>query len=261
MADAFFVQEAADRFVPTEFTRGPWDAGAQHGGPPTALAGYVVEHRPGARDDMGVTRVTVEIMRPVPLAPLNVTTRAVHSGRSLEVVEAVLTPDDGRAVLRATVQRIRIDGDAAKPHETRASIIAPSDTPEHGFTFPFEVGYHTGMESRFVSGSFTERGPATCWMRMRVPLIDGQPVDALSRVLTAADSGNGISNVLDLREHLFINPDLSVHLHRYPEGEWVCLESQTTIGDTGAGLADTALYDQCGPIGRGAQSLFIAPRR
>ncbi len=96
---------------------------------------------------------------------------------------------------------------------------------------------------------------------MRVPLIDGQPVDALSRVLTAADSGNGISNVLDLREHLFINPDLSVHLHRYPEGEWVCLESQTTIGDTGAGLADTALYDQCGPIGRGAQSLFIAPRR
>ncbi len=261
MGDAFFVQEAVDRFVATDFTRGPWDAGAQHGGPPTALAGHVIEHRPGVRTDMRVTRLTVEIMRPVPIAPLNVTTRVVHGGRSVEVIEAVLTPDDGRAVLRATAQRIRIDSRAATPHRPLPLVPAPSDTPEHGFSFPFDVGYHTAMESRFVSGSFTDRGPATCWMRMRVALLDGEPIEPLSRVLVAADSGNGVSNVLDLREHLFINPDLSVHLHRFPDGEWVCVESHTTIGDAGAGIADTALHDQSGPIGRSVQSLFIAPRR
>jgi acyl-coenzyme A thioesterase PaaI-like protein len=261
MADAFFVQVAADRFAPTELTRGPWDAGAQHGGPPSALAGYIAEHRPGARTDMHVTRCTSEIVRPVPIAPLNVATRVVHSGRSVEVIEVVLTPDDDRPVLRATVLRIRVDTDAAEPHVVSPVVPGPDGVSADAFPFPFEVGYHTAMESRFVAGSFSDRGPATCWMRMRVPLIEGEPITPLSRTLIAADSGNGISNVLDLRQHLFINPDLSVHLHRYPDGEWVCLESNTTIGDGGTGMADTALHDERGRIGRAAQSLFVAPRR
>ena len=116
--------------------------------------------------------------------------------------------------------------------------------------FPFDVGYHTAMESRFVSGSFIERGPAVCWMRMRVPLVDGQPIAPLTRVLVAADSGNGISNILDLREHLFVNPDLSVHLHRYPDGEWVCLQSETSIGARRRRRRHRRCTISCGPIGR-----------
>jgi acyl-coenzyme A thioesterase PaaI-like protein len=260
MTEAFYLQEAADRFVPTELTRGPWDAGAQHGGPPSALAGHAIENRPDARADMRVTRLSVELMRPVPIAPLNVTTRVVHGGRSVEVVEAVLTPDDGRPVLRASAQRIRTDPDADHAADPQPAVRPPDGLPERPFPLPYEVAYHTGIETRFASGAFSEPGPATCWMRMRVPLVEGHPIAPLSRALIAADSGNGVSGVLDWRDYVFINPDLSVHLHRYPEGEWVCIESCTTLGGAGIAMADTAMHDVRGPIGRAAQSLLIAPR-
>lgn len=51
-----------------------------------------------------------------------------------------------------------------------------------------------------------------------------------------------------------------MHLYRYPIGEWVCLDAKTSIDADGIGLADTALFDQSGPVGRSAQSLFVAAR-
>ena len=255
---AFFVRDADDRFAATEYTRGPWDAGAQHGGPPAALAGHLVETRPGARTDMRVTRMTVEILRPVPIAPLTAALRTVHSGRSVEVVEVLLTPDDGRLVLRATAQRIRVaddPGDRPSPQ-----LPPPAEGVPRQFEFPYRVGYHTALETRFVAGSFTDRGPAICWTRLTAHVVSGEPISQLSRVLAAADSGNGISNVLDFDTHLFVNPDLTVYLHRYPAGEWVALDAHTTLGGGGIGVADTVLSDERGPIGRGVQSLFIAER-
>ena len=256
---AFFVQVDDGRFESTELTRGPWDAGAQHGGPPSALAGHVVETRSEARSDMRVTRMTVELMRPVPIAPLNVATRTIHSGRSVEVVEVTLTPDNGKPVLRATAQRIRVaDDDLAD--EPTPQLPPPDTIAPHQWEFPFEVGYHTALETRFVQGSFTERGPATCWTRVRGSIVEGVPPSPLGRVLAAADSGNGISNVLDFDKYLFVNPDLTVVLHRYPAGEWVALDARTTLGGAGIGVAEATLHDEHGPVGHGLQSLFIAPR-
>jgi len=256
---AFFEQVDDSRYASTELTRGPWDPGAQHGGPPSALAAHVVETRPGARTDMRVTRMTVELRRPVPIAPLNVATRTVHSGRSVEIVEVTLTPDDGRTVLHATTQLIRTE-DGAPVDEPTAQVPAPDDLPSSRFAFPFETGYHQVMEARFVSGAFAEPGPAVCWTRLQVPIVAGVPSSPLCRVLAAADSGNGVSNVLDFDKHLFVNPDLTVVLHRYPAGEWVCLDARTTLGGDGIGVADTALHDERGPIGRGVQSLLIGAR-
>ena len=256
---AFYIREAADRFTATELTRGPWDAGAQHGGPPSALVGHLIESHPGARADMRVTRLTVELLRPVPIAPLNVTRRSVHSGRSVEVVEVTLTPDDGKPVLRATAQRIRTTGDGGADQPV-AQLPPPDGIAPRQFEFPFEVGYHTALDTRFVAGSFAQRGPATCWTRLRVPIVDGAPISPLSRVLAAADSGNGISNVLNFDRYLYVNPDLTVVLHRYPAGEWVGLDARTTLGGNGIGVADAELHDERGRIGRGVQSLFVAPR-
>jgi len=95
---------------------------------------------------------------------------------------------------------------------------------------------------------------------MRVPLVAGEKILPLERVLAAADSGNGISNVLDFSTHVFVNPDLSVHLHRHPTGEWVCVEAGTSISSAGIGMTEAALHDEDGPIGRSVQSLFVAPR-
>ena len=123
-----------------------------------------------------------------------------------------------------------------------------------------DVGYHTAMEWRSVDGGFLEPGPATVWMRMGCPLVAGEEPTPLQRTLVAADVGNGISAVLDWRRYLFINVDLTVHLERMPEGEWVCVDAVTLPQRNGIGTAESVLSDERGRIGRAAQALLIAER-
>jgi Acyl-CoA thioesterase C-terminal domain/Acyl-CoA thioesterase N-terminal domain len=249
---AFYSQVADDRFESTEHTRGPWDAFSQHAGPPAALLGRAIEKV--ARPDLRLARLTFDISRPVPIAPLTVTTRTVREGRSVALIEAAIEP-----YMRCSALLIR-QSPQPLPEVAGPGPRLEDARPQPFFPVPWKVGYHTSMEVRFGAGSFLEPGPATCWMRMRVPLVRGEEPSPLARVLAAADSGNGVSNVLDFSRHLFVNADLTVHLIRYPAGDWVCLEAATFVDPAGIGLADTALYDEHGRIGRGAQSLFVAAR-
>ena len=260
MPDAFFIPGDPGRFLATELTRGPWDPGLQHAGPPAALLGRAVEGH-GDRGDQQVARITFEVVRPLPIAELTVATRTLRGGRSVELVEATLRAGETE-VLRATALRIRRAAGLELPEGLVPGPRLPG--PEAGRTVPFfptgqEAGYHTAMEARFVAGSFLEPGPATVWMRMRHPLVPGEAPSPLCRVLVAADSGNGVSASLDYRRWRFINPDLTVYLLRYPVGEWVALEAATSVA-AGVGLADTTLHDTHGPIGRSAQALFVDRR-
>jgi hypothetical protein len=121
-----------------------------------------------------------------------------------------------------------------------------------------EVGYHTAMEYSFIEGGFLEPGPATVWMRMQQPLVEGEEPTPLQRLLVVADVGNGVSAVLDWREYLFINTELTVHVLRPPEGEWIGVDAVTRVD--GVGLAETVLYDERGRVGRGAQTLLVRQR-
>ena len=259
MSDAFYSVLGPDRFQATELTRGPWDPGLQHAGPPAALLGRAVE-RHGDRGDLQVARVTFEIARPLPIAELRVAARPLRGGRSVELVEATLLAGEAE-VMRATALRVRT-ADLDLPAGLVPGPRLPG--PDAGRSMPFfptgqEVGYHTAMDVRFVAGSFLEPGPATVWMRMRHPLVPGEAPSPLCRVLVAADSGNGVSAALDYRRWRFINPDLTVYLMRPPAGDWVALEAATTAA-AGVGLADTTLHDEQGPVGRAAQALFIDRR-
>jgi hypothetical protein len=113
---------------------------------------------------------------------------------------------------------------------------------------------------RYVAGDFDRRGPATVWVRLAVPVVAGEEITPLQRVVAAADMGNGVSSELDFTQYLFINPDLTVYLHRPAIGEWVCLDASTTIGVPGAGVAQSALWDAHGPIGRSLQGLLVERR-
>jgi hypothetical protein len=275
MAEAFFERDG-DRYVPSELTRGPWDPGSQHAGPPAALVGREVE-RIATEGRRRVGRITFEILRRVPIRPLTVGARVVRPGRSVEMVEAVLSDAEAELV-RATAWRFR-EGEVDLPAEVTSaggpgaagpwsSTLRPGfappgpdrGEPREFFSTGQDVGYHTAMDYRFVSGAFVEPGPATVWMRGRHPLVAGEEPTPLERVLLAADSGNGISAALDYERFVFINVDLSVHLNRAPAGEWVCLDAITVAERTGTAITDTALYDERGPIGRAAQTLLIAER-
>jgi hypothetical protein len=175
--------------------------------------------------------------------------------------EASLTDEAGEPLMRAQGWRLRtepVSFEAPEPSE-------PPPGPESGepgqfFHTGYDVGYHAAMEYRFTEGAFMELGPATVWMRMAVPLLPGEEPTPLQRVLAAADSGNGVSAALDWSKYLFINVDLTVHLHRMPLGEWVCLDAVTLPEVNGVGMADTRLLDERGPIGRAAQTLLVAER-
>ncbi|MEU7427525.1 thioesterase family protein [Streptomyces sp. NPDC040750] len=260
-AHAFYERESHDRFLPTANTRGPWDAASQHAGPPAALLGLAAEQRPGGRPDLRVARLTYEIVRPVPIRPLTVSTRVLRAGRSVELVRVGLTPDGGDEVMRATVLLMRTVPDSVPTVSPGPQVTGPGAVPPKAFfPVPWDQGYHTAMEVRFAAGSFLEPGPATAWMRMRVPLVAGEAVTPLSRVLTAADSGNGVGSALDFHRYVFVNADLTVSLHRHPEGEWVCLDARTMVDGAGIGLAESALHDEKGPLGRGTQTLYVTAR-
>jgi len=256
-----FYEPDGDVIVPTELTRGPWDPGAQHAGPPAALLARAVERlEDGAEFQVG--RITFEVLRSVPIAPLRAEARIVRPGRRVQFVEATLSDSEGEA-MRASAWRLRtipVDLPAEAAGPDRAVPGPAAGQVREFFDTGQAVGYHTAMEVRFVEGAFREPGPATVWMRMRGPLVEGEEPSPLQRVLVAADAGNGVSAALDLGRYLFINVDLSVHLERMPAGEWVCLDAVTLAQPTGVGTADTVLLDEGGRIGRAVQTLLVSRR-
>jgi hypothetical protein len=259
VSDAAFFRADGARFVPTELTRGPWSSQHQHAGPPAALLARELESQPAA-GPMQVARITFEILRPIPIEPLGASARQVRGGRSVELLEGTLFDAAGELV-RASAWRIRTGQVELELPEAPPAPSPPDESEETPFfDFGSEAGYHTAVDARVAGGSFREPGPATVWLRMRQPLLAGEDPSPLTRVLVAADSGNGVSWTLPMSRYLFVNVDLSVHLHRLPRGEWVCLEAATTPERTGVGLADTALWDEDGPIGRSLQTLLVDRR-
>ena len=254
--DSFFVPLGDDRWQATAHTTGPWDARFQHGGPPSALLGRAVE-RCAPRADVVVARLTVEILGAVPVGELELRSRVARPGRSVELVEAVLSAG-GRDVARAAAWRV-LRTTQAVPSRVPAAPAVPADsTPVRAEGWV--DGYLSAVEWRFAEGRFGQPGPATAWTRLLHPLVPDEDNSPLTRVLAVADSGNGLSSELDMTRWHFINPELTVHLHREAVGEWVCVEARTAISPGGAGLATTALHDLDGPLGVGAQSLLVAPR-
>jgi hypothetical protein len=259
--DAFY-ERYGDFFRATELTRGPWDPGAQHAGPPAALLGYAMEGLPDS-EGFQIGRVTCEILRPVPIAPVRVQARVVRPGRRVQMLEAELSDAEGEVLMRARAWRIR-SGEVAVPPEAIVAIEPPpppEQAPEGTF-FPTgeEHGYHSAMEVRFVSGEWLQPGPATVWLRMRQPLVAGEEPTPLQRTLVVADVGNGVSASLDFRRFLFINVDLTAQLERMPEGEWIGIDAVTRPQPTGVGSSDSVLFDRRGRIGRALQTLLISER-
>ncbi len=217
--------------------------------------------RGGGLAEARLTRATFEILKPVPIASMEVSTEVVRPGRSVELIEGTLS-SGGTPLIQARGWRIRteaLDLDESPPGES------PPPGPGEAQTKPFfptgaDTGYHTAMEVRYLEGGYLEPGPARAWMRMLHPLIEGEEVEPRDRVLVAADSGNGVSAPLDYRRWLFINADLSVALRRPLRGEWVCLDATTWVEPDGIGLTDTGLYDEHGLVGRATQSLLVGPR-
>jgi hypothetical protein len=257
VTDAFFIPAGDDRFQATPHTSGPWDQRLQHAGPPAALIARALE-RFEPREEMLISRVTFEILHAVPVGEVEVSARISRPGRSVELLEASLQAN-GREVVRASAWRVlRADG----PRTPTEPADRPPPLPDEAAPMPeqLESGYLRAIEWRPLRGGFLEPGPGAAWTRLTIPIVAGEEPSGLERVLAVADSGNGISGVLDMRKWWFINPELTVHIQREARGEWICLDAATAIEPGGAGLARSTLSDRDGTVGQGAQTLYVAPR-
>jgi Thioesterase-like superfamily len=251
---SFFVARGEGRFEATTWTRGPWDPLHQHAGPQAALlAGELAR---AGTPGMVFARLTYEILGAIPVGPIEVSTVVERPGRSVELLAGEVRAG-GRPVVRARAWRVQpspAEGPNGSPPLQLPEVAQPAP-PSFG-----EFGYAGAIEWRWARGGWLEPGPAVVWTRLQVPIVEGEEIQPLQRVLVVADSGNGVSAVLDWGTHLFINPELSVHVLREPRGEWVCLDARTQIAAGGAGLASSVISDADGPVARGAQALLIAPR-
>lgn len=259
--EPLFTPRGAD-FVPTEHTRGPWDPRHQHGGAVAALVARAVERTAGP--DFAVTRLTVELMRPVPIDTLAVDISVPRPGRRVVGVGVSVSAGDLEVeVVRAHAVAIRrLELPTGEGH---GSFLEPGPEAGDETSFVFdgddEPAFHrTGMEVRLVGGSAQQPGPARAWFRLRRPVVGDEEPTGVQRVAAAADFGNGVSWVLPPDRWFFLNPDLTLHLARPPHGEWIGLDALTLPSDLGMAMAESAVYDDHGRLGRAAQSLLLQPR-
>ena len=247
------------RWRATEATAGPWSPGSQHGGPPSALLVRAAERaarRHTGRDDLRALRVVVDFLGPVPVGAVETRAEVVRAGRSAVLVDSELSAS-GRTALRARTWLVREAGEPTPTVPPTAASRPGPDALRDDETWDF--GYARHLRWRRVSGTLDGAGPACVWMSPRVPLVLGEPLTGLQRLVTVADSASGVSAELDWSRWSFPNVDLTVHLARPPDGEWLLLDARSRLEPTGTGLAEAELHDRSGPLGRSAQTLVVGP--
>lgn len=265
LPEAFYLPVNVDEFDSTPATTSPWDEAMQHGGPPAGLLARAIE-RTRADDDeasatMPIARLTIDMLGPIPQGRMRTEATIVRPGRRIELVEAKLWAGD-RLAVTATAWRIRRDQGSTAAHAP-AHTAHPLPEPQEPRFFPGgnpDWGYGRAVESRFVSGSFGEVGPANVWMRTRIPLVVGETTSPVQRLATVADSANGMSGELPLEEWTFIPPTMTLTIARPPAGDWVNLDVHTVLSPDGTGVTSGPIGDAHGYVGEVTQPLIVARR-
>ena len=260
--DSFYEPLEGGRFRSTPATSGPWSEHAQHGGPPAALLGRALE-----TIDEGIARVigrfAMDLLGPVPVEDLTVTTSVPRPGRTVSLRQAELSDPSGRVLARAQGWAFPAleAGVQQGPAGTGVPLgHGPADGHHEEPPASWARGYLDSVEWKWIEGAVTRPGPAVVWMRPLLRLVPGEEMTPLQRLLACVDSASGASAVLDPAEWNFMNTELTVHVVRPPVGEWVCLRAETTLSTGAVGLAASEVYDEQGLVARSAQALLVARR-
>lgn len=257
MDNSFFNSNDNEWFQPTSHTRGPWDEHACHAGPPTALLARAVEL---LLPEQRLTRLSVNLLRPIPFEKLRIEATVQRKGRTVSITEAVLINEDGKSVVSA--QGMHLTLTAHQDLDTQVQHIGDPEAALPGI-FPIAQTLHgkpafngDGVSVRYPSGQDHLPGPTTAWLKT-VPLLDYESPSPFQRICPLADCGNAFGRNADPSEVTFMNTDLTVVLHRDPEGDWLGTESRGYWEPTGIGLADATLFDRSGCVGHAMQTLVL----
>jgi len=210
--------------------------------------------------DKRLIRLSVDLLRPIPFKGFSIDASTVRAGRSVATTTAMLLNEDGKVMVSASgLHMIEQTPEYAYPTHS-ASIGAPSDaTPG---PFPIQTLHNqpafngTGVKMRYPEGQNNKPGPTIAWMKT-VPLLEDEQASPFQRICPLADCGNAFGRNADPADVSFINPDLTIVLHRDPVGEWLGSQSVGYWEPNGQGLADALLFDENGIVGRAMQTVLL----
>jgi acyl-CoA thioesterase len=269
MTGPIFVLEG-ERFRPTDRARSPWGETLLHGGSAAGLLARAVE-RFNEDPALQASRLTVDLLRPVPNQPLDVHVETVRRGGRIHVIEASLLAD-GELVTRATALMLRrleepldiptpplpFEGPAQLEPRTLGDWMgarAASFAPPAGRA----EGLHTTIEVRWVNRG--ENGPNRAWVRLPASLVEGEDNSPFVLAATLSDFTNAFANGGQRLPVGMINADITLYLHRYPAGEWIALETQRVSQPSGLAVSTAVLYDELGAIGHVVEAALANQRR
>lgn len=255
---AYFVRVDEDRFLPTEYVSGAWSTAEQHFSPLGGLLTHVIEAR-AVRSHGGrlqVSRIGFDILGRLPMAECRVEVETLRPGRTIELVEARVYAEErmvvrARAWLLAAGETRAVAGGAAEP------LPDPEGLKGEPLSSVWPGGYIASLDVRPVGE--LQSGQGTAWLSTDVELVEGERVGPVAAYVALVDTANGIAVRRDPREWMFPNVDLTVHLHRQPEGPWVGLDTSVVFGPSGLGLTSSVLHDRLGAVGTAQQSLTVRP--
>jgi hypothetical protein len=260
-----------DVFTPTEWAGSPWSPVHQHGGPVNALFALAAEEAAVA-SGLRVVRLTVDLLRPVPRVPLELSWSFVREGRRIANVDAKLRePGEGTLVSRASVVLLRPNADMPNTWSHTPSpppaleSTEPVDFMPKAYRDQVPPGFHNSFEVRLGADEY---GP-TAWMTTPLDLLAGQSMTPLERSAAVADLTFGLSGRSLLRQRIvdvdawrvpMINTDTTIYWERPPVGEWFGFRHALLTDNEGIGLAEVDLSDEAGRLGRSLQAMLSNPR-
>ncbi|HEY9564339.1 MAG TPA: thioesterase family protein [Nocardioides sp.] len=253
---SYFERIDGARFLATRHTSGAWNEAEQHIAPALGLLVHTVElDRDQRRDDaLPLARLSYDILGTIAVGEFEVSVSVLRPGRTIELVEAVLSAD-GRAVVTLRAWLMQSTDTGALAGSDLPRLPSPDAMEPWDPTTVWPGGF---IESAQVRRSHTAPGRAQFWVRTAMPLLD-EAVSDLARFVGLLDISNGMTVRVPPREVAFPNVDLTAHLFRQPRGEWVGFDTTVSFGPGGHGLTSSVVHDLDGPVGTSAQALTVRP--
>lgn len=259
MDEVLYTREG-DLFLPSEAAGGPWNADAQHGGAASALLARALEA--AADEGLRPVRLTVDLPRVLPRKPLSVVARPVRTGRRIALIDASIECD-GLATSHA--RALFLKPSEAVEFESPCEPMPSPDGLEVGSLVRPERVRFTGLHTRMQVKWVVRDGPGTAaWFRLPMPVVAGEETTPFMRAAAISDFANAVAHrsVAGLAERnaQFINADLTVHLIRMPEGEWIGMRTEEMTALGGTGFVRVGLFDTGGRFGTCSESRLANSR-
>lgn len=252
---AFFHRTGPTTFEPTKNAEGAWSEEDHHF---ASIAGLVAHEIERFRDEQGASdlrlgRISYDILGRLPMSELTVDVEVLRPGRTIELLQATVTIG-GRQVIIARAWYLSRADTADVAAAEKEPIPSPEDPETGDLSSIWPGGYIAQLEARVVE---RRAGRATVWLHSPSQIVAGEQAGDLARFIGNIDAANGIAVRQDIDKWTFPNVDLTIHLHRIPEGTWTGLDTEVTWGPDGVGLTSSTLHDARGAVGTAEQILTL----